>query len=84
MILAGQKKDVSDALAGVCYHLTHQVNAWQLVGKVQNAGFAAAIYASAADRALSYLARSLRPNPNGSQYMKFATAGKGSRTDHVR
>ena len=43
-----------------------------------------AIYASAADWALSYLDRSLRPNPNGSQYMKFATVGKGSRTDHVR
>ncbi len=35
--------DVSDVLAGVCYHLTHQVNAWTLVDKVKNAGFAAAM-----------------------------------------
>jgi len=41
--IPGQKKDVSDALAGVCFHLTHQVYAWQMVDKVENAGFAAAI-----------------------------------------
>lgn len=41
--LPGQKKDVSYALAGVCFHLTHQVNAWTLVDKVKNAGFAAAM-----------------------------------------
>lgn len=41
--LPGQKKDVSDALAGVCYHLSHQVSAWTLVDKVKNAGYAAAL-----------------------------------------
>lgn len=39
--LPNQKKDTADALAAVCYHLSHQVNAWQLVGRVKNAGFAA-------------------------------------------
>jgi len=41
--VSGQKKDTADALAGVCYHLSHQVQPWTLVGNVQNAGFAAAI-----------------------------------------
>jgi hypothetical protein len=41
--LPGQKKDVSDCLAAIAYHLTHQVNPWQYVDKIENAGFAAAM-----------------------------------------
>ena len=41
--LPGQKKDTADALAGVCFHLSHQVQPWALVNKVKGAGFAAAI-----------------------------------------
>ena len=43
--LPNQKKDTADCLAAVCYHLTHQVNPWQFVGKIEGAGFAAALSA---------------------------------------
>ena len=41
--LPGKKKDTADCLAAIAFHLTHQVNAWQMVGKIEGAGFAAAI-----------------------------------------
>jgi hypothetical protein len=43
--LPNGKKDTADALAGVCFHLTHQVDAWQLVGKVKGAAYAASVAA---------------------------------------
>lgn len=39
--LPNRKKDVSDALAAVAYHLTHGVRPWTLAGKVEGATIAA-------------------------------------------
>lgn len=41
--LPNMKKDVSDCLAAICFHLTHQINSWAYVGKIEGAGFAAAM-----------------------------------------
>ena len=40
--LPNRKKDTADCLAAIAYHLTHQVNIWAMVDKVENAEFAAA------------------------------------------
>lgn len=39
--LPGRKKDTADALACVAFHLTHNVRAWTLAGKVEGAALAA-------------------------------------------
>lgn len=36
-------QDVADALAAVCYHLTHNVNPWGFVDTIEGAGYAAAM-----------------------------------------
>jgi hypothetical protein len=38
--LPNKKKDTADALAAVAYHLTHNVRAWTLAGKVEGANIA--------------------------------------------
>lgn len=39
--LPGRKKDVSDCLAAIAYHLSHNVRAWTLTDKVEGANIAA-------------------------------------------
>jgi hypothetical protein len=39
--LPSRKKDTADCLAAIAYHLTHNVRAWTLAGKVEGAGIAA-------------------------------------------
>jgi hypothetical protein len=41
--LPGQKKDVSDCLAAIAYHLTHHVQAFAFMDRIEGASFAAAI-----------------------------------------
>ena len=41
--LPNRKKDTADCLAAIAFHLTHQVQPWGFVGKIEGAGFAAAI-----------------------------------------
>lgn len=41
--LPNRKKDTADCLAAIAYHLTHSVQAFRFVGKIEGAGLAAAV-----------------------------------------